>query len=57
VCQVGDRGQITDPLAGRRSATSGQLGGRGLLLVNYVADLVRIHTGVGGTVVRVYILA
>jgi anti-sigma regulatory factor (Ser/Thr protein kinase) len=57
VCQVSDRGQITDPLAGRRSATSGQLGGRGLLLVNYVADLVRIHTGVGGTVVRVYILA
>jgi anti-sigma regulatory factor (Ser/Thr protein kinase) len=57
VCEVGDRGQITDPLAGRRAASSGQLGGRGLLLVNHVADLVRIHTGVGGTAVRVYMLA
>jgi anti-sigma regulatory factor (Ser/Thr protein kinase) len=57
VCQVSDRGQITDPLAGRRLATSGQLGGRGLLLVNHVADLVRTHTGVGGTAVRVYMLA
>jgi anti-sigma regulatory factor (Ser/Thr protein kinase) len=56
VCEVGDRGQITDPLAGRRAASSGQLGGRGLLLVNHVADLVRIHTGVGGTAVRVYML-
>ncbi|WP_079277730.1 sensor histidine kinase [Streptomyces sp. CB03234] len=54
VCEVQDRGRLTDPLAGRRPAEPGQLGGRGLLLVNYLADLVRLHTAPGGTTVRCY---
>lgn len=52
VCEVRDRGRLTDPLAGRRPAAPGQIGGRGLLLVNYLADLVRVHTADDGTTVQ-----
>lgn len=52
VCEVRDPGQITDPLAGRRPADPAQPNGRGLLLVNDLADLVRVHTGPDGTTVR-----
>jgi anti-sigma regulatory factor (Ser/Thr protein kinase) len=45
LCQVHDSGHITDPLASRIPAAVDQLGGRGLLLINHVADLVRLHTG------------
>jgi len=55
VCEVRDAGHITDPLAGRRPAGRHQLSGRGLLLVNYLADLVRLHTTPQGTTVRVYL--
>ena len=51
-CEVRDRGRLTDPLAGRRPAVPERPGGRGLLLVNMVADLVRVHTGPDGTTVR-----
>ncbi|SDK21308.1 sensor histidine kinase [Streptomyces indicus] len=44
VCEVRDAGHLDDPLAGRRPPPRGQVGGRGLLLVNVVADLVRVHT-------------
>ncbi|WP_410665330.1 anti-sigma factor RsbA family regulatory protein [Amycolatopsis sp. lyj-84] len=54
VCEVHDRGTLTDPLAGRRPATPGQLRNRGLLLVNHMADLVLVHTGVHGTTMRVH---
>ncbi|MFE9770609.1 anti-sigma factor RsbA family regulatory protein [Streptomyces sp. NPDC005931] len=52
LCEVRDRGRLTDPLAGRRPASRDQRGGRGLLLVNMIADLVRVHTGPEGTTVR-----
>ncbi|MEU9152304.1 sensor histidine kinase [Streptomyces sp. NPDC048417] len=52
VCEVADKGHLTDPLAGRRPAAGDQRGGRGLLLVNLVADLVRVHTGTAGTTIR-----
>ncbi|MGW4544857.1 anti-sigma factor RsbA family regulatory protein [Streptomyces violaceorubidus] len=55
VCEVRDGGRLTDPLAGRRPAERGQIGGRGLLLVHYVADLVRVHTTEEGTAVRFYL--
>ncbi|GAB1516573.1 anti-sigma factor RsbA family regulatory protein [Actinophytocola sp. KF-1] len=54
VCEVRDSGVLTDPLAGRRPTEPGQLRGRGLLLVNHLADLVRIHTGSDGTAIRVH---
>ncbi|PWI18576.1 anti-sigma regulatory factor [Streptomyces sp. Act143] len=52
VCEVRDSGLLADSLAGRRPAPPDQRGGRGLLLVNMVADLVRMHTGRAGTTVR-----
>ncbi|MGW7542034.1 anti-sigma factor RsbA family regulatory protein [Streptomyces sp. NPDC054770] len=52
VCEIRDKGHLTDPLAGRRPAPRDRSGGRGLLLVNLVADLVRVHTGPEGTTVR-----
>ncbi|GAA2574062.1 MULTISPECIES: anti-sigma factor RsbA family regulatory protein [Streptomyces] len=55
VCEVRDGGRLADPLAGRRPPERGQIGGRGLLLVHYVADLVRIHTAIDGTTVRFYL--
>lgn len=55
VCEVRDAGRLTDPLAGRRPPEHGQLGGRGTVLVHYVADLVRQHTGDDGTTLRFYL--
>jgi len=55
VCEVRDAGRLTDPLAGRRPPAHGQIGGRGLMLVHYVSDLVRVHTADGGTTVRFYL--
>ncbi|CAL9415186.1 hypothetical protein SUDANB58_01728 [Streptomyces sp. enrichment culture] len=52
VCEVRDGGRLADPLAGRRPAPRDQRGGRGLLLVNLVSDLVRMYTGPDGTTVR-----
>ncbi|WP_329273154.1 sensor histidine kinase [Streptomyces sp. NBC_01451] len=55
VCEVRDSGQLNDPLAGRRPAPRDQRGGRGLLLVHAVADLVRVHTDPDGTTIRFYL--
>lgn len=55
VCEVRDGGRLNDPLAGRRPPEQGQIGGRGLILVNYLADLVRVYTGSEGTTIRFYI--
>jgi anti-sigma regulatory factor (Ser/Thr protein kinase) len=50
VCEVSDRGRITDPLAGRLPPAPDQ--GAGLWLANQLTDLVQIHSGPDGTVVR-----
>jgi anti-sigma regulatory factor (Ser/Thr protein kinase) len=55
VCQVADGGHIRDPLAGRIPPAPGQVRGRGLVLVNQVCDLVRMHTRPGATTVRLQI--
>lgn len=56
VCQLTDAGHLSDPLAGRIPVPPGApAGGRGLLLVNQLCDLVRIHTTPGGTTIRVQI--
>ncbi|MFI7406223.1 anti-sigma factor RsbA family regulatory protein [Streptomyces sp. NPDC049541] len=55
VCEVQDGGRLTDPLAGRRPPPPERPGGRGLLFVNHVADLVRVHTSEAGTTIRFYI--
>ncbi|SDS22487.1 Anti-sigma regulatory factor (Ser/Thr protein kinase) [Actinopolymorpha singaporensis] len=55
VCEVSDQGQVNDPLIGRHptpvaSRAPQQQGGRGLLLVNEICDLVQIATASGTTV-------
>ncbi|GAA2356026.1 sensor histidine kinase [Nonomuraea africana] len=54
VCEVSDTGHITDPLVGRSPVDPRTAGSRGLLIVNLLSDLVRIHTSEGSTVVRAY---
>jgi anti-sigma regulatory factor (Ser/Thr protein kinase) len=55
ICEVRDGGHLDDPLAGRRTASPHSLGGRGLLLVNALADLVRMHTSHNGTTIQVFL--
>jgi anti-sigma regulatory factor (Ser/Thr protein kinase) len=55
ICEVRDRGRARARLAGRIPPAPDSLGGRGLVLVNYLSDLVRIHTTPDGTVVRLYL--
>jgi anti-sigma regulatory factor (Ser/Thr protein kinase) len=52
VCQLRDSGHIKDLLAGRIPAPADQPRGRGLILVNQVCDLVRVHTTPDGTTIR-----
>ncbi|KAB2347762.1 sensor histidine kinase [Actinomadura rudentiformis] len=52
VCQVSDAGHLTDPLAGRKPVGLSGNGGRGLLMVNHIADLLRVHTGPNGTTIQ-----
>lgn len=55
ICEVRDRGLLTDPLAGRIPPPPDSPHGRGLLLVNHLCDLVRIDSQPrGGTAVRMY---
>jgi anti-sigma regulatory factor (Ser/Thr protein kinase) len=54
VCEVRDGGQLRDPMAGRVPVAVDATAGRGLLMVNYVCDLVRVHTGTAGTTIRAY---
>ena len=56
VCEIRDSGTVTDPMAGRWPAPPEQISGRGLLLVNQLADLVRMHRADGRTTVRAYFL-
>jgi anti-sigma regulatory factor (Ser/Thr protein kinase) len=53
VCQVRDNGHISDPLAGRRPVPPAAARGRGLLMVNHLADLVRVYTVPGRTITEV----
>jgi anti-sigma regulatory factor (Ser/Thr protein kinase) len=54
VCEVRDRGHITDPLAGRLPPPVMNESGRGLLMVNYLCDLVQLKTSPAGTAVRLW---
>jgi anti-sigma regulatory factor (Ser/Thr protein kinase) len=55
VHEVRDGGTIREPLVGRQRPAPGQIGGRGLWLVNEVCDLVQLRSSPAGTVVRVYL--
>jgi len=55
VCEIRDGGHVTDRLAGRIPPAATSERGRGLLLVNYLCDLVRIHTKESQTTIRLYV--
>jgi anti-sigma regulatory factor (Ser/Thr protein kinase) len=56
ICQLTDSGHLSDPLAGRIPVPpDASTGGRGLLLVNQLCDLVRVHTTPAGTTVRIHL--
>lgn len=55
VCQVSDEGRLTDRLAGRRPVPKYRHGGRGLFLVNQVADLVRTHVAPDGLTTHIHV--
>lgn len=54
VAQVQDGGRFADQLAGRRPPAPAEVG-HGLYLVHALADLVRVHHGGHGTLVRVHV--
>jgi anti-sigma regulatory factor (Ser/Thr protein kinase) len=54
ICQVRDKGYISDPLAGTRRPALDALGGHGLWLVNQVCDQVEISSGEAGTTIRLH---
>jgi anti-sigma regulatory factor (Ser/Thr protein kinase) len=55
ICEVRDRGRITDPMLGRRRPLLRQFGGRGLWLINQLCDLVQIRSTAAGSAIRVHL--
>jgi anti-sigma regulatory factor (Ser/Thr protein kinase) len=56
VCQVSDAGYLANPMAGRLPVPPDlPTGGRGLILVNQLCDLVRIHARPGATTIRIHV--
>jgi anti-sigma regulatory factor (Ser/Thr protein kinase) len=54
VCEIRDRGFITDPFAGRRHPDRDDDHGRGLWMANQLCDLVQMRSTPGCTVIRVF---
>ncbi|KRE52596.1 sensor histidine kinase [Phycicoccus sp. Soil748] len=54
VCEVRGRGQISDPMTGRRRPSQEVSRGRGLWMANQLCDLVQVRSGSTGTTVRIY---
>ncbi|MFC6086434.1 anti-sigma factor RsbA family regulatory protein [Sphaerisporangium aureirubrum] len=54
VCQIDDCGRIDDPMVGRIPPPDAAGRGRGILIVNELSDLVRLHCHPGGTSVRIH---
>ncbi|CCH33405.1 anti-sigma factor RsbA family regulatory protein [Actinosynnema sp. NPDC047251] len=55
VCEVRDTGRLANPMVGRRHPGPSAHGGYGVMLVNLLCDLVRVHTREDGTAIRVYL--
>jgi anti-sigma regulatory factor (Ser/Thr protein kinase) len=54
ICEITDTGHITDLLAGRQAPPLTSEAGRGLLVINYLCDLVRGSSVPGVTVIQMY---
>jgi anti-sigma regulatory factor (Ser/Thr protein kinase) len=55
VCEIRDSGTITDPLAGRRRPDLDRHGGRGLWLIQQLADLVQHRVTPDAQVLRIHL--
>ena len=55
ICEARDGGRFGDLLAGRRPVPADGARGRGLFMVNALADLVRTHTGPTGTTIHAHL--
>ena len=55
ICEVRDRGQILDPLIGRRKPPADRGSGLGLWLANQLCDLVQIRSFSTGSAVRLHV--
>ena len=55
ICDVRSRGEIPDPLAGRRHPGPNSPDGRGMWLVNQVCDLVELRLGPPEAVLRLHV--
>lgn len=54
VCEIRDKGIITDPTVGSRPPPPDSTGGHGLWLVHQVCDRVELHSDESGTVIRLH---
>ncbi|HEY0517626.1 MAG TPA: ATP-binding protein [Solirubrobacteraceae bacterium] len=54
LCEVSDRGHITDPLLGRMQPSPDSLSGRGMWIVKHLCDLVQIRSSPAGSQVRMH---
>jgi anti-sigma regulatory factor (Ser/Thr protein kinase) len=52
LCEVADRGLIDDASVGRHRPSPDEARGRGLWIVNQVADLMQVHSDEDGSAVR-----
>ncbi|MGM1061838.1 anti-sigma factor RsbA family regulatory protein [Saccharothrix sp. Mg75] len=55
VCEVRDTGRLDNPMVGRHNPGARTPGGYGVMLVNLLCDLVRVHAHGDGTAIRVYV--
>jgi anti-sigma regulatory factor (Ser/Thr protein kinase) len=54
ICEISDRGRISDPLIDRRRPGQNQLGGWGLWIANQACDLMQLRSLADGTVARLH---
>jgi anti-sigma regulatory factor (Ser/Thr protein kinase) len=55
LCDVRDRGRISDPLAGRVRPSIDRPGGRGLWIMNQLCDLVQVRATPDGQAIRLHL--
>jgi anti-sigma regulatory factor (Ser/Thr protein kinase) len=55
ICEISDRGCLTEPLAGRRRPRPHWTHGRGVWMMNQLCDLVELRPTAEGTVVRLHV--
>jgi anti-sigma regulatory factor (Ser/Thr protein kinase) len=57
ICEIRDRGFVSDPLVGRRKPDPDQAGGWGVWIAHQVCDLVQLRSGANGTAIRLFMSA